>query len=38
MRAKHILMSVLILFFFIGDLYAGGADLNVVPAGENPFT
>ena len=31
MRAKHTLMSVLILFFFIGDLYAGGADLNVVP-------
>ena len=31
MRTKHTLVSVLILFFFIGDLYAGGADLNVVP-------
>lgn len=31
MRTKHILLSVLILFFFVGDIYAGGADLNVIP-------
>ncbi len=31
MRTKHTVVFVLILFFFIGDVYAGGADLNVVP-------
>lgn len=30
MRTKHTLVSVLILFAFIGNVYAGGADLNVI--------
>ncbi len=30
MSTKYTLVSALILFFFIGDIYAGGADLNTV--------